>query len=119
MKKKMQEMVMRMFDVQGIEIVAPRARVFAFLREAGKLPHFFFSSIRRHTRSTRDWSSDVCPSDLHLAGETGGVPLGKRCTSSPTSHSPVETLVCVQAQFQVKLALRMLAAGWPRNPGHL
>src|SRR5699024_8605671 len=25
---------------------------------------FFFSSRRRHTRSNRDWSSDVCSSDL-------------------------------------------------------
>src|SRR5699024_11500853 len=29
---------------------------------------FFFSSRRRHTRSKRDWSSDVCSSDL-LAGQ--------------------------------------------------
>src|SRR5690606_40714355 len=28
---------------------------------------FFFSSRRRHTRFSRDWSSDVCSSDL-LAG---------------------------------------------------
>src|SRR6266536_6127393 len=28
---------------------------------------FFFSSRRRHTRSTRDWSSDVCSSDLDAA----------------------------------------------------
>src|SRR5699024_11230958 len=27
---------------------------------------FFFSSRRRHTRSKRDWSSDVCSSDLHF-----------------------------------------------------
>src|SRR5216683_5535894 len=27
---------------------------------------FFFSSRRRHTRSDRDWSSDVCSSDLGL-----------------------------------------------------
>src|SRR5699024_11351456 len=27
---------------------------------------FFFSSRRRHTRSKRDWSSDVCSSDLIL-----------------------------------------------------
>src|SRR5215510_16406224 len=27
---------------------------------------FFFSSRRRHTRWPRDWSSDVCSSDLHL-----------------------------------------------------
>src|SRR3712207_9017038 len=29
---------------------------------------FFFSSRRRHTRYWRDWSSDVCSSDLPLAG---------------------------------------------------
>src|SRR6266496_4734501 len=28
---------------------------------------FFFSSRRRHTRSLRDWSSDVCSSDLDEA----------------------------------------------------
>src|SRR6266496_6098952 len=27
---------------------------------------FFFSSRRRHTRSLRDWSSDVCSSDLEF-----------------------------------------------------
>src|SRR5699024_11264175 len=27
---------------------------------------FFFSSRRRHTRSKRDWSSDVCSSDLAI-----------------------------------------------------
>src|SRR5207249_7078189 len=27
--------------------------------------YFFFSSRRRHTRSKRDWSSDVCSSDLN------------------------------------------------------
>src|SRR5699024_12077865 len=31
---------------------------------------FFFSSRRRHTRSKRDWSSDVCSSDL-----VDGVPI--------------------------------------------
>src|SRR5690606_39465153 len=29
---------------------------------------FFFSSRRRHTRFSRDWSSDVCSSDLALSG---------------------------------------------------
>src|SRR5690606_40086532 len=28
---------------------------------------FFFSSRRRHTRFSRDWSSDVCSSDLKAA----------------------------------------------------
>src|SRR5699024_11572817 len=31
---------------------------------------FFFSSRRRHTRSKRDWSSDVCSSDLIYRSET-------------------------------------------------
>src|SRR5699024_3105796 len=31
---------------------------------------FLFSSRRRHTRSKRDWSSDVCSSDLFLDGST-------------------------------------------------
>src|SRR2546422_7293473 len=30
---------------------------------------FFFSSRRRHTRCSRDWSSDVCSSDLTERGE--------------------------------------------------
>src|SRR5699024_11744916 len=34
---------------------------------------FLFSSRRRHTRSKRDWSSDVCSSDLQIPGE-GGIP---------------------------------------------
>src|SRR5206468_5414077 len=32
--------------------------------EMTRLTCFFFSSRRRHTRSDRDWSSDVCSSDL-------------------------------------------------------
>src|SRR5207249_8066286 len=40
-----------------------------------------FSSRRRHTRSKRDWSSDVCSSDLSPVGqaallEGGAPPLG-------------------------------------------
>src|SRR5204863_1028075 len=36
---------------------------------------FFFSSRRRHTRSLRDWSSDVCSSDLAwVAVEQGREP---------------------------------------------
>ena len=31
---------------------------------------FFFSSRRRHTRLRRDWSSDVCSSDLQVDEES-------------------------------------------------
>src|SRR5436305_7466262 len=33
---------------------------------------FFFSSRRRHTRCGRDWSSDVCSSDLAQIKDDGG-----------------------------------------------
>src|SRR5699024_11980497 len=47
---------------------------------------FFFSSRRRHTRSKRDWSSDVCSSDLvgthpgaqaFTIGQRRGLGIGK------------------------------------------
>src|SRR5207249_7383252 len=52
----------------------------------------FFSSRRRHTRSKRDWSSDVCSSDLvgaaprsklfkHCGGAIDGIP--SRTCSDP------------------------------------
>src|SRR5690606_39452767 len=34
---------------------------------------FFFSSRRRHTRFSRDWSSDVCSSDLSGGEQWTGV----------------------------------------------
>src|SRR5439155_16354371 len=37
---------------------------------------FFFSSRRRHTRWPRDWSSDVCSSDLAVAVERPGIVVG-------------------------------------------
>src|SRR2546429_6040870 len=43
---------------------------------------FFFSSRRRHTRCSRDWSSDVCSSDLSPAAEDALVqPAGRRGTA--------------------------------------
>src|SRR5206468_6944260 len=38
---------------------------------------FFFSSRRRHTRSDRDWSSDVCSSDLERT-RAGGAAADRR-----------------------------------------
>src|SRR5699024_10801518 len=40
----------------------------------------FFSSRRRHTRSKRDWSSDVCSSDLYVF--LMGRPVGVEPTSA-------------------------------------
>src|SRR2546422_6599424 len=45
---------------------------------------FFFSSRRRHTRCSRDWSSDVCSSDL------GGRFLGRISATVPSDVIEVE-----------------------------
>src|SRR5476651_1974351 len=47
---------------------------------------FFFSSRRRHTRYWRDWSSDVCSSDLLYPGQraTGEVLLDGQSIFAPT-----------------------------------
>src|SRR2546422_6747517 len=53
---------------------------------------FFFSSRRRHTRCSRDWSSDVCSSDLpvdeHRRDRDGGN-QGRQCNrlSETARHS--------------------------------
>src|SRR5699024_11330553 len=49
---------------------------------------FFFSSRRRHTRSKRDWSSDVCSSDLKkLAEAVGHRPVAKRLEDRPEQRA--------------------------------
>src|SRR5690606_15650474 len=49
---------------------------------------FFFSSRRRHTRFSRDWSSDVCSSDLEEAAELKVVPqVGLRVRLSSLASS--------------------------------
>src|SRR6267378_4032323 len=45
-------------------LLAFSRRLHARIRKTRYMHNFFFSSIRRHTISLRDWSSDVCSSDL-------------------------------------------------------
>src|SRR5690349_22346869 len=70
---------------------------------------FFFSSRRRHTRSLRDWSSDVCSSDLPLTdtaqvrwADANGNPYG------PVSASFTTT---VQSSRSTTLTLAPESAG--------
>src|SRR5690606_40554146 len=46
---------------------------------------FFFSSRRRHTSISRDWSSDVCSSDLQR---------GKGAPGTPASGLPLSPQTC-------------------------
>src|SRR5699024_11582088 len=62
---------------------------------------FCFSSRRRHTRSTRDWSSDVCSSDLPRRKRG---PVSKRIRASrarggsaPGTEDDAETVSLVDA----------------------
>src|SRR3712207_7211393 len=56
--------------------------------------YVFFSSRRRHTRYWRDWSSDVCSSDLASESLIGGritsrrAPSPKRTNGSPPVRCP-------------------------------
>src|SRR5207249_11510466 len=76
----------------GVESIYMRRSCSCTARRRSSVPHplcgrgsvrclFFFSSRRRHTRSKRDWSSDVCSSDLRVTdprahGETFARPEG-------------------------------------------
>src|SRR5699024_3952373 len=46
----------------------------------------YFSSRRRHTRSKRDWSSDVCSSDLNLGDFFLGFPRAVRVVQIALRH---------------------------------
>src|SRR5699024_11880293 len=69
---------------------------------------FFFSSRRRHTRSKRDWSSDVCSSDLLQRWRSGN-------GADDEVHSPeggerlgnwhrvqVEVVVCAEVRSRLR-----------------
>src|SRR5690606_33730602 len=47
---------------------------------------FFFSSRRRHTRFSRDWSSDVCSSDLLTLEVVEGVGQGLLTRAQPAGR---------------------------------
>src|SRR6266550_4803052 len=61
---------------------------------------FFFSSRRRHTRCSRDWSSDVCSSDLPqrdllVIVDEAALPLGTfrfRARGSSAGHNGLKSI---------------------------
>src|SRR5205809_5748780 len=75
---------------------------------------FFFSSRRRHTRCSRDWSSDVCSSDLMEASGAGacmghtGVKPG---TVRPDPSQPLILVYCSLALVQCTTTRGELATG--------
>src|SRR2546429_4507473 len=71
---------------------------------------FFFSSRRRHTRCSRDWSSDVCSSDLPLRvgggrdGPLRGLPQDSIAAAARTARSLLQE---VAAQHRDGLAAEL------------
>src|SRR5690606_39501037 len=53
--------------------------------------HFFFSSRRRHTRFSRDWSSDVCSSDLAGTDDSPWKTTSPSSSSASSAMTPVTT----------------------------
>src|SRR3712207_6898348 len=79
--------------------------------------YFFFSSRRRHTRYWRDWSSDVCSSDLPTmdeldaiasrGGTARGVPTGIRDLDELTNGLQAGQMVVIAARPGVGKALEI------------
>src|SRR2546421_95890 len=70
---------------------------------------FFFSSRRRHTRSDRDWSSDVCSSDLEFLRSFYGdfkVTMEKAEAEMDRVQKPLEEIDELCPQCGRKLVIR-------------
>src|SRR3712207_7489525 len=74
---------------------------------------FFFSSRRRHTRYWRDWSSDVCSSDLTLSVEPAsifsaeyGAAMLKAGTPEKVDQEPIGTGPFAFVVYQKDAAVR-------------
>src|SRR5207249_9710688 len=68
---------------------------------------FFFSSRRRHTRSKRDWSSDVCSSDLLVAATT----LSAQRADAPKPAEPTRVVRGETMRPQIRGTHGIVAAG--------
>src|SRR5690606_34632627 len=89
---------------------------------------FFFSSRRRHTRFSRDWSSDVCSSDLFGFCVSSGLHLGLgkskligewciSCNEDPLTCGRVRTkMYAIFLSIQSPRNLVFLSSGAKSNP---
>src|SRR5699024_11933696 len=76
--------------------------------------NFFFSSRRRHTRSKRDWSSDVCSSDL--AYELIINPTSThQVVTAPTMKQAEETMGPLRTAISRRSEERRVGKEWRRQ----
>src|SRR6266511_3777220 len=82
---------------------------------------FFFSSRRRHTIFSRDWSSDVCSSDLDWRSEIHRTKAVPRVALM--AHHPIERAISAvgrigpQRKLLVLLCHERSGVGTPRKRG--
>src|SRR5690606_41179606 len=63
---------------------------------------FFFSSRRRHTRFSRDWSSDVCSSDLlNVTEAPGTAQMVEAVTIDDASKSFSDTTTTIKVSISL------------------
>src|SRR6266513_3898967 len=77
-----------------------------------RLSIFFFASRRRHTRSKRDWSSDVCSSDLFAARGKAGIKV-RHLLSHTSGVSGWEQPVTLEDLYDWDKSTALLAAQAP------
>src|SRR5438105_13597287 len=84
---------------------------------------FFFSSRRRHTRSTRDWSSDVCSSDLTLRFDLYGLAflendstgMAQQVAWSAGKLGVEDVLLAAQRSEERRVGKECRARGWQEH----
>src|SRR3989449_5472237 len=67
---------------------------------------FFFSSRRRHTRCSRDWSSDVCSSDLRPFPFLRGIRIPSSGARSSTPKCCPKESAKIQTRYRIGADLR-------------
>src|SRR5690625_624371 len=77
---------------------------------------FFFSSRRRHTRWPRDWSSDVCSSDLILIRDHVLVQISSGTLSRPVGWIVMVVLVAIWAVVMWRRDARRRSSSLPAPP---
>src|SRR5687768_14214811 len=78
---------------------------------------FFFSSRRRHTRCSRDWSSDVCSSDLDVLDAARVAVIGVTEPFAAFPDGPVARAVAGAAALDTLVVVPAGNEG-PAGPGY-
>src|SRR5690606_39997789 len=72
---------------------------------------FFFSSRRRHTRFSRDWSSDVCSSDLFLCA-VGYLYIAPIALALVSRDAPAAVNAMMVGAYYLGIFIGGIVSGW-------